>query len=110
MKLENVFYRGGGRIVEIASVEHDTRNGVPVWFYRGDVQFPDGTVKRAMCIDPRSVVHHAGEGIGEAECECLDNALEQYLLDFGEYHKGKRARTGDVYYWTPRDRKDKREI
>lgn len=101
--LQHVNHKNGGKIVTITGIHHDTAppkhgRSQDVWFFKGDIEWRDGTRSTGLEIPPYAVCYVGEEN--RAELDELLADLNTYLLDHGDWCESETKHSG----WYARDR------
>ena len=104
METKHLEHKAGGKITVIEYVAHETYKGVASWHFIGSVVWSDGKKSDDIQISPISLCFDQTKPEAKAECDAVLKALNDYILEAGEWHEPKHKRDGRVYSWTPREK------
>jgi hypothetical protein len=85
MKIEHLQHKHGGRITELTAIGHDTEDGNAFWFYRGNVDWPDGGKSVDLEIAPWAVCYDHDDKAADTEYDKVSEALATYLREQGAW-------------------------
>lgn len=98
-----MFHKHGGKITVLTHIGHEIYDGVAEWFFRGRVEWQDGSVSEDIAIPPYALCHDDTPESTKAVHDALAK-LDRYLQAYGNFHEPKHKKDGRVVHWTPKSR------
>ncbi|HEY4037781.1 MAG TPA: hypothetical protein VGM15_03085 [Burkholderiaceae bacterium] len=89
MKISNLLHKHGGKITDLRAIEHRTYRKATEWFFRGRVEWDDGSVSAAAEISPIMLCTDGSEA-STAEVNAILEKLHAYLLERGDWNDNGR--------------------
>jgi hypothetical protein len=112
MQTNHLWDKAGARITALHAVEHDTDNGIGIWYFVGDLEWSAGKTSGDREIPPHRICvsRDGSEDQGNQELSKALAVMNDHLLTHGKWHDMKFKRDGRGYSWTPKQKKARTPI